>query len=196
MDHLGCDVGALTPNVILNNGFCWDDITRMRGARASGEESLAKVLQTTGISPERSLGADGLKKYIPYPHRPENPINCLARAARWLWPTVRTVVDIGGLTTTVIQLKEQGGVLEYRNNDRCASGTGFFIELAAQALELPGTNGPHGCRGAGSTYQAGLGRAIIWRQRRGSGRDRGRLTYAVAWGRYAVRRLGIAPDIR
>jgi activator of 2-hydroxyglutaryl-CoA dehydratase len=33
-------------------------------------------------------------------------------------------------------LSPEGRVLEYRNNDRCASGTGFFIDLAAQALEM------------------------------------------------------------
>lgn len=140
---LGCDVGALaTKTVILKDGSLlgWD-ITPNEGRLGKvAEESLARVLKATGLRQEEisSCGGTGWgKKYIPYPHRQESQINCLARGARWLWPSVRTVVDIGGLTTTVIHLKEQGGVLEYRTNDRCASGTGFFIELAAQALELP-----------------------------------------------------------
>jgi (R)-2-hydroxyacyl-CoA dehydratese activating ATPase len=140
---LGCDVGALaTKTVIIKDGTLlgWD-ITPNEGRLGQvAEESLARVLKATGINQEDISFWSGTgwgNKYIPYPHRTESLINCLARGARWLWPSVRTVVDIGGLTTTVINLKEQGGVLEYRNNDRCASGTGFFIELAAQALELP-----------------------------------------------------------
>ena len=140
---LGCDVGALaTKTVILKDGSlsAWD-ITPNEGRLGKvAKESLARVLQITGLRQEEisAYGGTGWgRKYIPYLHRQESQINCLARGTRRLQPSVRTVVDIGGLTTTVIHLKEQGGVLEYRNNDRCASGTGFFIELAAQAMELP-----------------------------------------------------------
>ncbi|MBI5586588.1 MAG: 2-hydroxyglutaryl-CoA dehydratase [Deltaproteobacteria bacterium] len=207
---LGCDVGALaTKTVLLNNGelLGWDITPNVGRLGQVAEESLSKVLRKTGLTLEQIAlcwGTGWGKKYIPYPHSPENLINCLSRGARWLWPAVRTVVDIGGLTTTVIHLKEQGGILEYRNNDRCASGTGFFIELAAQALELPLDE-------LDSTASRARGRAHIGAQCAVFGESEiishvndgvepaeivAGLTYAVGLGAATmVRRLGIVPDI-
>lgn len=210
MIALGCDVGALaTKTVILNDGSLlgWD-ITPNEGRLGKvAEESLAKVLQTTGLSPAEISSWSGTgwgKKYIPYPHRPESMINCLARSGRWLQSSVRTVVDIGGLTTTVIHLKEQGGVLEYRNNDRCASGTGFFIELAAQAMELPLDELDRTADRAEKRAHIGAQCAVFGESEIISHVNNGvepseivaGLTYAVGLGAATmVRRLGIVPDI-
>ncbi len=207
---LGCDVGALaTKTVILNDGSLvgWD-ITPNEGRLGKvAEESLSKVLQTTGLSPADISSWSGTgwgNKYIPYPHRTEGLINCLARGGRWVRPSVRTVVDIGGLTTTVIHLKEQGGILEYRNNDRCASGTGFFIELAAQVLELPLDELDTTAGRAKKRAHIGAQCAVFGESEIISHVNDGvepseivaGLTYAVGLGAATtVRRLGIVPDI-
>lgn len=207
---LGCDVGALaTKTVILNDGSLsgWD-ITPNEGRLGRvAEESLARVLKATGLDREEisSWGGTGWgKKYIPYPYRTESLINCLARGARWVRPSVRTVLDIGGLTTTVIHLKEQGGVLEYRNNDRCASGTGFFIELAAQALELSLDELDPTANRAKKRAHVGAQCAVFGESEIISHVNDGveppdivaGLTYAVGQGAATmVRRLGIVPDI-
>jgi len=207
---LGCDVGALaTKTVILNDGSLlgWD-ITPNEGRLGQvAEESLARVLKATGLDQEEITSFSGTgwgKKYIPYPHRTESLINCLARGARWVRPSVRTVVDIGGLTTTVILLKEQGGVLEYRNNDRCASGTGFFIELAAQALELPLDELDPAAGRAQKRAHIGAQCAVFGESEIISHVNDGvepseivaGLTYAVGLGAATlVRRVGIMPEI-
>ena len=77
-----------------------------------------------------------MKKYIPFDHITEGIIKCLAVAVHRIDPHTRTIVDMGGLVTTVISINEKGKVLEYRTSDKCASGSGFFLKLAAQALEL------------------------------------------------------------
>jgi (R)-2-hydroxyacyl-CoA dehydratese activating ATPase len=207
---LGCDVGALaTKTVILNDGSLlgWD-ITPNEGRLGHvAEKSLARVLKATGLDQEEISSWNGTgwgKKYIPYPHRAESLINCLARGARWVHPSVRTVVDIGGLTTTVIHLKEQGGILEYRNNDRCASGTGFFIELAAQALELSLDELDPTAGRAKKRAHIGAQCAVFGESEIISHVNDGveppeivaGLTYAVGLGAATmVRRLGIVPDI-
>ena len=142
MPTLGCDMGAMTTKtVLLDNGRIIDfDITPNEGllAEAAGI-SLNNILTRNKLTlkdlPRRG-GTGWGRKYIKYAHHPETIINCLASGAFMLRPSVRTVVDLGGLSATVININDQGKAIEYRNNDRCASGTGFFIELTAQALEL------------------------------------------------------------
>lgn len=62
---------------------------------------------------------------------------CVARAAYYLDREVKTVIDIGGLITRVIKIGEDGHVQDYTENDKCASGGGRFLEMIADALEIP-----------------------------------------------------------
>jgi len=63
-------------------------------------------------------------------------ITCHARGASFLLPGVRTVIDIGGQDAKVISLRDDGVVAKFTMNDRCAAGTGRFLEVLARALEL------------------------------------------------------------
>lgn len=63
-------------------------------------------------------------------------ITCHARGVRHLIPTVRTIVEIGGQDSKIIRLDENGLMLDFAMNDRCAAGTGRFMELVATRLEL------------------------------------------------------------
>jgi len=62
-------------------------------------------------------------------------ITCHARGAHWLRPDVRTVIDIGGQDSKGIAVSPQGKVLDFVMNDKCAAGTGRFLEVMAHALE-------------------------------------------------------------
>ncbi|MHC1725121.1 MAG: acyl-CoA dehydratase activase [Syntrophobacteraceae bacterium] len=64
-------------------------------------------------------------------------IQAYALGARHLYPEARTVLDIGGQDTKVISLSETGKVLKFEMNDRCAAGTGKFLEFMATALQIP-----------------------------------------------------------
>jgi (R)-2-hydroxyacyl-CoA dehydratese activating ATPase len=61
-------------------------------------------------------------------------IKAVARGAREVFPTCRTVVDIGGQDTKVVSLDASGSVANFEMNDRCAAGTGRFLEIMAHAL--------------------------------------------------------------
>jgi len=61
-------------------------------------------------------------------------IKAAARGARAFFPTCRTIVDIGGQDTKVIQVNDEGSVMTFEMNDRCAAGTGKFLEMMARAL--------------------------------------------------------------
>jgi predicted CoA-substrate-specific enzyme activase len=107
---------------------------------AAAEQSVQDVLADSGVSLHEVVcrGAIGWgDKYIPFPHASESAFRCLARGALSLVPGAGTIVDIGGLSTAAVRVDAEGGrILDYATNDRCASGTGFFLEMAAQALEL------------------------------------------------------------
>ena len=63
-------------------------------------------------------------------------ITCHARGAHYLMPEARTVIDIGGQDSKVIHLDDRGGVLNFVMNDKCAAGTGRFLEMMARTLEM------------------------------------------------------------
>jgi predicted CoA-substrate-specific enzyme activase len=142
MISLGCDVGAIaTKTVILKEGALLGTcVIRNEGkAKQAVQTAVEKALSMAGLPPEaiQAWGGTGSgERYIPFSHQEKSLISCLARAAVWALPSARTLVDIGGLSSTCINVNETGRAMEYRTSDRCASGTGFFLELAAQALEL------------------------------------------------------------
>ncbi len=63
-------------------------------------------------------------------------ITCHARGAHHLCPEARTVIDIGGQDSKVIRIDETGAVVNFVMNDKCAAGTGRFLDLMARTLEL------------------------------------------------------------
>jgi predicted CoA-substrate-specific enzyme activase len=61
-------------------------------------------------------------------------IKAFARGAKAIFPTCRTILDIGGQDTKTIALDERGNVSKFEMNDRCAAGTGMFLEIIAKTL--------------------------------------------------------------
>ncbi len=64
-------------------------------------------------------------------------ISCHGRGAVQLFPDTRTVVDMGGQDTKAIRVSEQGEIVDFCMNDKCAAGTGRFLGAAASALDIP-----------------------------------------------------------
>jgi len=83
-------------------------------------------LVATGYGRERVLGAT----------RTLTEITCHARGARAMVPAARTIIDIGGQDSKVIRLDEKGLVQDFIMNDKCAAGTGRFLEVMATRLEV------------------------------------------------------------
>ncbi|MFH1540166.1 MAG: acyl-CoA dehydratase activase, partial [bacterium] len=64
-------------------------------------------------------------------------ITCHGRGAHFLLPSVRTVIDIGGQDTKAICIDSKGNLLDFAMNDKCAAGTGRFLEAMARSMEIP-----------------------------------------------------------
>ncbi len=64
-------------------------------------------------------------------------ISCHARGAVHMFPDTRTVLDMGGQDTKAIRVQPNGEVIDFCMNDKCAAGTGRFLQSAAAALDIP-----------------------------------------------------------
>jgi predicted CoA-substrate-specific enzyme activase len=63
-------------------------------------------------------------------------IKAVARGAQSVWPTCRTILDVGGQDTKAIALDTGGRLRKFTMNDRCAAGTGRFLEVMAAAMSV------------------------------------------------------------
>lgn len=144
--HLGVDIGALTVKVVLLNeeGCPVYRVVRPGGyrahevARALVHEGLAKVGQRPGDVQAAVVTGYGrvlcdLSDLVTRSEQ-RSEISCHALGVHHLVPQARTVVDIGGQDSKVIRLNGKGQVVDFAMNDRCAAGTGRFLEVMAQAL--------------------------------------------------------------
>mgnify|MGYP005835776757 CR=1 FL=1 len=137
----GIDVGSTTTKaVVLVDGQWRGDALLPTGTnnRASAEEVLAMALAAAGVRREdvEKIVATGYgRANLPFAHRQVTEISCHGRGAHALFPAARTVVDVGGQDSKVICLDGRGRVVDFVMNDKCAAGTGRFLEVMARALE-------------------------------------------------------------
>jgi predicted CoA-substrate-specific enzyme activase len=138
----GCDVGSLSAKaVIMKDGNIV--ASHVMFARPEPAESARVVMDETlrkaGLSMEEiacCVGTGYGRNAIPFAQACESEIACHGKAAQWLKPRVRMVIDIGGQDAKAIRINETGKVVRYAYNDRCASGTGRFLEVMAGAMGI------------------------------------------------------------
>jgi predicted CoA-substrate-specific enzyme activase len=74
---------------------------------------------------------------VPFADATLTEISCHGRGAHWLVPGASTVLDMGGQDCKGIRINERGEVTNFIMNDKCAGGTGRFVEVMAEALQVP-----------------------------------------------------------
>ena len=137
----GIDSGSTSTDVVIMNGkreIVASAIIPTRGsASASAERSLQEALDQAGI-PRKSIAAVVATGYgrdaIGSTDSSVTEITCHAKGAHYLNPQVRTIVDIGGQDSKAIAVDEHGNVTSFAMNDKCAAGTGRFLEMMARTL--------------------------------------------------------------
>jgi predicted CoA-substrate-specific enzyme activase len=73
---------------------------------------------------------------VPYAKGEMTEITCHAKGAHHLFPETRTIIDIGGQDSKAISVNDAGGATNFMMNDKCAAGSGRFLEVMARALEI------------------------------------------------------------
>ncbi len=138
----GIDVGSLTAEVVLlDRGEVMHYVIMPTGAnsKTAAEKAIDTALEAVGLrrSDLDYVVATGYGRVsIEFADKRITEITCHGRGAYYLNPAVRTVIDIGGQDSKVISLSDKGKVLDFAMNDKCAAGTGRFLEVMAQALEV------------------------------------------------------------
>ena len=140
---LGIDSGSTSTNAVImdqdreNQGvFCGAHRSKVRRQRRKGSEGCAgESFPGTGGS---FLDCFHRIRKSQYAFADENvtEISCHGKGAHYFNPTIRTILDIGGQDSKAIHLNEQGEVKDFVMNDKCAAGTGRFLEMIARTLEV------------------------------------------------------------
>lgn len=139
----GIDSGSATTDVVIlnENREIVSRVILPTGAGASdgAQRALQQALDQAGLT-QADLAATVAtgygRKAIEKDEHSVTEISCHAKGAHFLNPAVRTIVDIGGQDSKVIRLDEEGNVKNFVMNDKCAAGTGRFLEMMARTLQL------------------------------------------------------------
>ena len=129
----GIDIGSRYIKYILLNNKQVCDFQK----RETGHDPLSVCRELLDHSRPDKLIATGYGRHLLEVYnniKTITEIKAVARGAKAIFPRCRTVIDIGGQDTKVISLDEDGTVMNFEMNDRCAAGTGRFLEIMAKAL--------------------------------------------------------------
>lgn len=138
----GCDVGSLTSKaVIMKDGKIIQSLIIKSKARPweSADEVMNMLLTRAGLTMKdikSCVGTGYGRDKISFIDEAVSEIACHGKGARWLVPSVRTVIDIGGQDCKALRLDDKGNMVKFITNDKCASGTGRFLEVMAKVLNL------------------------------------------------------------
>lgn len=143
MKALGIDIGSLTTKIaILENGSIISSVIVPSGdePESAAREAVEKGLSQAGLSFNDDLylvstGVGG--KSITFSQQTKAITTCLARGTNYLFPSARMVIDMGAESSTVVKLNERGRVNDWANHDKCAAGTGIFLQQMAKLMQLP-----------------------------------------------------------
>jgi predicted CoA-substrate-specific enzyme activase len=140
---IGIDSGSTSTNAAVMNEkkeiLASGSVRTGAKTGVSAERILNAVLQKAGLERQdvSLIVSTGYGRVsIPFADRNVTEISCHGRGAIYFNPHVRTILDIGGQDSKAIRLNEKGKVTDFVMNDKCAAGTGRFLEAMARTLEL------------------------------------------------------------
>ena len=138
----GIDVGSITTKAaVVKDGELIADKVIFTGynARKAGEEVFQQIVKRIGIQPaliEKIISTGYGRNSVTIANKAITEITCHAAGAYYLDPMVRSVIDIGGQDSKAIAVNDTGSPLDFAMNDKCAAGTGRFLEVMAGALAV------------------------------------------------------------
>lgn len=139
----GIDIGSRAAKaVVMNDGTIISSVIGDTGPESvkTARMTMAKALAGTGLSLSdiQYIVATGYGRVlVPFARENISEISCHARGISWYFPSVRTILDMGGQDCKAISCDENGRVTDFVMNDKCAGGTGRFLEMIAEVLNIP-----------------------------------------------------------
>ncbi len=138
----GIDVGSISAKAaLLEDGEIVATCVILTGynAKKAGRQVYEEALAKAGVDPaqvEKIVATGYGRNSIEFASKAVTEITCHAAGAHFLNPEVRSIIDIGGQDSKAIVLDDRGKVKDFTMNDKCAAGTGRFLEVMARALEV------------------------------------------------------------
>jgi len=134
-DTIGIDLGSRTTKIVHLTG----GKIRHREIFDTGHDPLAGVKQALERIGSADIIATGYGRYLLSENlaaRRVTEIKACGRGVYERFPGCRTILDVGGQDCKVIRLNGKGKVVDFEMNDRCAAGTGKFLEVMAQSFDM------------------------------------------------------------
>ena len=147
MLNAGIDIGTLwTKAVVLedNKILGWSLSLTGESCTAAAEDTLQKALEKSGASindigsiiatgaGQNEVFGDTSRRTIA--HGRATDVVCAARGIKFLNPDAKGVIDMGGESTLAVKLDKKGQVADYTRNDKCAAGTGIFLDAMGKVM--------------------------------------------------------------
>jgi len=143
MYYLGIDIGSLSCDAVLIDENKQIVSSSVVPTGAKNQDAIERVCRE--VLSERNMSIEQIKAIISTGYGRERvkgrlsavtEITCHAKGIHALIPETRILIDIGGQDSKAIRIDENGRVLDFAMNDKCAAGTGRFLEAMARALQV------------------------------------------------------------
>lgn len=145
MYSLGIDIGSITAKAvvlniedksILGSLLIPSGYNTKETAKKLVDQLLVKLeLNMEDIGYTVSTGYS--RKNVDFSSQQITEITCQAKGIFFLFPNARTIIDIGGQDSKAIKIDNKGNMVDFEMNDKCSAGTGRFLEVMANSLEVP-----------------------------------------------------------
>ncbi len=142
MITVGIDIGSITAKaVVLNDNHILGTKVVFTGYNAqkagtSVFDALMEPLEMSRAAVDAVVATGYGRNAVDYADKAITEITCHGAGAHFIDPEIRFVIDVGGQDSKVIRINEAGKVLDFAMNDKCAAGTGRFLEVMARAMEV------------------------------------------------------------
>lgn len=136
MYSIGIDSGSTTTKGVLFNGKIIKKIILKTSVKP--RETILTVYNelSLGLDEKPYLVVTGYgRELVDFADKKITEITCHGKGAKYLCSSVRTVIDIGGQDSKGIKLDRDGNLVDFLMNDKCAAGTGRFLEVIANTLD-------------------------------------------------------------
>lgn len=142
MYTFGIDIGSTSSKaVILKDGkeIIAHQVISLGTGTIGPKEAKEQVFEEASISPEEisyTIVTGYGRMKCDYADEQISELSCHAKGIHYLLPTVRTVIDIGGQDAKALRIDDKGHLIQFQMNDKCAAGTGRFLDVMAKILNV------------------------------------------------------------
>lgn len=138
---VGIDIGSVTTKGVLYDGKDFKSTYKPTGFDPTtiGDSIVEDLSSKFDVSKQKITGFFGTgygRIHLPYADDVISEIICQGRGCNYLFPEVRSVLDVGGQDSKAMKINSKGKVLDFVLNDKCAAGTGRFLEMSLNSLGI------------------------------------------------------------